>query len=206
MSRRRGRRRARRRSSRPRCTRCARACRARCRRSRSSTSPTASTARAAPGPRPPSTAPSSSARTARRPWRTRPPRARSIARLLRSHGRISKLREQPDRWLEAQGRLAEPLLAAARERPLRAHLVGRRVRARRRALRGLASPDEAVFYTSGRTSNEAAFLYQLFVREFGTNNLPDCSNMCHESSGVGLGEMIGVGKGTVCSRTSRRPI
>ena len=60
-----------------------------------------------------------------------------------------------------------------------------------------ASPNEAVFYTSGRTSNEAAFLYQLFVRTFGTNNLPDCSNMCHESSGVGLGETIGIGKGTV---------
>ncbi len=59
------------------------------------------------------------------------------------------------------------------------------------------SPDEAVFYTSGRTSNEAAFLYQLMVRLYGTNNLPDCSNMCHESSGVGLGETIGIGKGTV---------
>lgn len=58
-------------------------------------------------------------------------------------------------------------------------------------------PNEAVFYTSGRTSNEAAFLYQLLVRLYGTNNLPDCSNMCHESSGVGLGETIGIGKGTV---------
>src|SRR5690606_14729524 len=61
----------------------------------------------------------------------------------------------------------------------------------------LASPDEALFYTSGRTSNEAAFLYQLFVRVFGTNNLPDCSNMCHEASGVAMGEQIGIGKGTV---------
>ena len=58
-------------------------------------------------------------------------------------------------------------------------------------------PDEAVFYTSGRTSNEAAFVYQLFVRAFGTNNLPDCSNMCHESSGAALTETIGVGKGSV---------
>lgn len=58
-------------------------------------------------------------------------------------------------------------------------------------------PDEAVFYTSGRTSNEAAFLYQLLVRNYGTNNLPDCSNMCHESSGVGLGETLGIGKGSV---------
>ncbi len=65
------------------------------------------------------------------------------------------------------------------------------------ALNALSSPDEAVFYTSGRTSNEAAFLYQLFVREYGTNNLPDCSNMCHESSGVALGESLGIGKGSV---------
>jgi molybdopterin-dependent oxidoreductase alpha subunit len=64
-------------------------------------------------------------------------------------------------------------------------------------LNALTSPHHAVFYTSGRASNEAAYLYQLFVRQFGTNNLPDCSNMCHESSGVGLNETIGVGKGTV---------
>ncbi len=66
-----------------------------------------------------------------------------------------------------------------------------------RALNRLSTPDEALFYTSGRTSNEAAFLYQLFVREYGTNNLPDCSNMCHESSGVALGESLGIGKGSV---------
>ncbi|WP_025762182.1 FdhF/YdeP family oxidoreductase [Dyadobacter tibetensis] len=65
------------------------------------------------------------------------------------------------------------------------------------ALNALVSPDEAIFYTSGRTSNEAAFLYQLFAREFGTNNMPDCSNMCHESSGVALGESLGIGKGSV---------
>jgi molybdopterin-dependent oxidoreductase alpha subunit len=64
-------------------------------------------------------------------------------------------------------------------------------------LNSLNSPDEALFYTSGRTSNEAAFLYQLFVRQFGTNNLPDCSNMCHESSGVALVETLGIGKGSV---------
>ncbi|QKJ30108.1 FdhF/YdeP family oxidoreductase [Mucilaginibacter mali] len=64
-------------------------------------------------------------------------------------------------------------------------------------LNGLSSPDEAAFYTSGRTSNEASFVYQLFAREFGTNNMPDCSNMCHESTGVGLAEVIGIGKGTV---------
>jgi molybdopterin-dependent oxidoreductase alpha subunit len=64
-------------------------------------------------------------------------------------------------------------------------------------LNGLNDPNEAIFYTSGRTSNEAAFLYQLFVRQFGTNNLPDCSNMCHESSGVALSETVGIGKGSV---------
>jgi molybdopterin-dependent oxidoreductase alpha subunit len=64
-------------------------------------------------------------------------------------------------------------------------------------LNALPSPDEAIFYTSGRTSNEAAFLYQLFVREYGTNNLPDCSNMCHESSGLALLESLGIGKGSV---------
>ncbi|MGF7039481.1 FdhF/YdeP family oxidoreductase [Mucilaginibacter lappiensis] len=64
-------------------------------------------------------------------------------------------------------------------------------------LNGLASPNEAAFYTSGRTSNEASFMYQLFVREYGTNNLPDCSNMCHESTGVALADSIGIGKGTV---------
>ncbi|MEA1786338.1 FdhF/YdeP family oxidoreductase [Arenibacter sp. GZD96] len=64
-------------------------------------------------------------------------------------------------------------------------------------LNGLKSPNEAIFYTSGRTSNEAAFLYQLFVRAYGTNNLPDCSNMCHESSGVALSETLGIGKGSV---------
>ncbi|MEO0734866.1 MAG: molybdopterin-dependent oxidoreductase, partial [Bacteroidota bacterium] len=64
-------------------------------------------------------------------------------------------------------------------------------------LNGLADPNEAIFYTSGRASNEAAFLYQLFVRQFGTNNLPDCSNMCHESTGTALSETLGLGKGSV---------
>ena len=67
-------------------------------------------------------------------------------------------------------------------------------------LKALDSPDEAVFYTSGRATNEAAFLYQLMVRQFGTNNLPDCSNMCHESSGAALNASVGVGKGTVSLR------
>src|SRR6201998_2960974 len=66
-----------------------------------------------------------------------------------------------------------------------------------RHLNALPDPNMAEFYTSGRTSNEAAFLYQLFVREYGTNNFPDCSNMCHEAISVGLPQSIGVGKGTV---------
>ncbi|MDP0983693.1 CbbBc protein, partial [Klebsiella variicola] len=64
-------------------------------------------------------------------------------------------------------------------------------------LRGLDRPDQAEFYTSGRASNEAAYLYQLFARAYGTNNFPDCSNMCHEASGVALIDAIGIGKGTV---------
>jgi len=66
-----------------------------------------------------------------------------------------------------------------------------------RELNSLTDPNEAEFYTSGRTSNEAAFMYQLFARRFGTNNFPDCSNMCHEPTSVGLPESIGIGKGTV---------
>jgi molybdopterin-dependent oxidoreductase alpha subunit len=110
---------------------------------------------------------------------------------------VEALLAESGRWLEAQGRLAEPMLrrrGSAHYEPIAwdaafAH-VGR-------ALRALGAPGRAVFYTSGRASNEAAFLWQLFVRRFGTNNLPDCSNLCHESSGTGLAEMIGVGKGTV---------
>ncbi len=110
---------------------------------------------------------------------------------------VAELADHSDFWLNEQGRIAQPLVL----RPGSEHyepidwddafvLVARELRA-------LASPDEAIFYTSGRTSNEAAFLFQLFARAYGTNNLPDCSNMCHESSGAGLKETIGVGKGTV---------
>jgi molybdopterin-dependent oxidoreductase alpha subunit len=110
---------------------------------------------------------------------------------------VERLRAQSDHWLEHQGRLAEPLwrpAGASHYQPIAWDDAFARVA---QALHALASPDDAVFYTSGRTSNEAAFLYQLFARQLGTNNLPDCSNMCHESSGVGLGDSIGVGKGTV---------
>ena len=110
---------------------------------------------------------------------------------------IDELADRSDYWLGQQGRLTEPVYRAAGDdhyRPIAWDAAFALVADR---LRSLASPDRAVFYTSGRTSNEAAFLYQLFVRAFGTNNLPDCSNMCHESSGVALGETIGIGKGTV---------
>ncbi len=110
---------------------------------------------------------------------------------------IPALLAQPDQWLEAQGRLTHPMIRRAGSdcyEPIGWDEALARIGER---LRGLGSPDEAIFYTSGRTSNEAAFLYQLFVRLYGTNNLPDCSNMCHESSGTGLTEVIGAGKGTV---------
>jgi len=110
---------------------------------------------------------------------------------------VPRLLEQSDYWLESQGRLTQPMLLREGSSHYEPVSWDDAFGVLAEELRGLDSPDEAVFYTSGRTSNEAAFLYQLFVRMFGTNNLPDCSNMCHESSGVGLGESIGVGKGTV---------
>ncbi len=110
---------------------------------------------------------------------------------------IADLRGHDDFWLGQQGRLTHPMIldeGATHYRPLSWDDALDEVAA---ALRGLDDPDQAIFYTSGRTSNEAAFLYQLLVRGMGTNNLPDCSNMCHESSGSALGETIGIGKGTV---------
>jgi molybdopterin-dependent oxidoreductase alpha subunit len=110
---------------------------------------------------------------------------------------VRELAEQSDLWLNQQGRLTYPMVlregAEHYERiqwPDAFALIAQELNA-------LVSPHEAIFYTSGRTSNEAAFLYQLFVRRFGTNNLPDCSNMCHESSGTGMKEALGFGKGTV---------
>jgi len=110
---------------------------------------------------------------------------------------VSELTRQSDMWLNDQGRLTHPMLlrrGSDHYEPVSWDEAFKLIAVELNALR---SPDEAVFYTSGRTSNEAAFLYQLFVRQFGTNNLPDCSNMCHESSGSALSESIGVGKGTV---------
>ncbi len=110
---------------------------------------------------------------------------------------MAELATHDDRFLEAQGRLTEPMRydeASDHYVPIAWDEAFTQIAT---ALQGLASPDEAIFYTSGRTSNEAAFLYQLLVREFGTNNLPDCSNMCHEPSGVAMNEQIGSGKGSV---------
>lgn len=110
---------------------------------------------------------------------------------------VSELEQHSDYWLEEQGRLTEPMRydrATDRYVPIG---WGDAFTTIARNLNALDSPDKAEFYTSGRTSNEAAFLYQLFVRRFGTNNLPDCSNMCHEATSVGLPESIGIGKGTV---------
>ncbi|HUF03518.1 MAG TPA: FdhF/YdeP family oxidoreductase [Aridibacter sp.] len=110
---------------------------------------------------------------------------------------VAELSHRSDYWLNKQGRIEQPLYlarGAAHYEPISWKSAFAMIA---EELNSLDSPDEAVFYTSGRTSNEAAFLYQLFVRQFGTNNLPDCSNMCHESSGAALGETIGIGKGTV---------
>jgi molybdopterin-dependent oxidoreductase alpha subunit len=110
---------------------------------------------------------------------------------------VSEMLAWGDFELEAMGRLTEPLVYDATTDRYRPITWDEAFATIARHLRTLPSPDEAIFYTSGRTSNEAAFLYQLFVREFGTNNFPDCSNMCHEPSGMGLKESVGVGKGTV---------
>ena len=110
---------------------------------------------------------------------------------------VADLATRSGYWLGQQGRLTHPVFlpeGGTHYEPVsweRAFdIIGEEIAA-------CGSPDESVFYTSGRTSNEAAFLYQLFARELGTNNLPDCSNMCHESSGSALSETIGIGKGSV---------
>lgn len=115
---------------------------------------------------------------------------------FRTHS-VAELAELNDYEIGKKGRVAEPVYlapGATHYQPITWDDAFQRIATH---LNSLASPDEAIFYTSGRTSNEAAFLYQLFVREFGTNNLPDCSNMCHESSGVALIETLGTGKGSV---------
>ncbi|MBV7414979.1 FdhF/YdeP family oxidoreductase [Aeromonas sp. sif2433] len=110
---------------------------------------------------------------------------------------VRRLASQSDYWLEYQGRLTEPLRynpASDHYEPVSWDEAFAIIATK---LQSLASPDEVEFYTSGRASNEASYLYQLFGRLYGTNNFPDCSNMCHEASGVGLIQSVGVGKGTV---------
>jgi molybdopterin-dependent oxidoreductase alpha subunit len=110
---------------------------------------------------------------------------------------VVDLQQRPEYWLSQQGRLTHPMVLRPGDthyRPIGWDEAYQLIAAE---LRQLDNAGEAVFYTSGRTSNEAAFLYQLMVRSFGTNNLPDCSNMCHESSGAALSQSIGIGKGSV---------
>ncbi|MEI2298906.1 FdhF/YdeP family oxidoreductase [Ensifer sp. MJa1] len=110
---------------------------------------------------------------------------------------LSQLRELTDYELELNGRLTHPMrydAASDRYLPVAWEEAFAQIGD---ILRELDDPNQAEFYTSGRASNEAAYLYQLFVRVFGTNNFPDCSNMCHEASGIALRQAIGVGKGTV---------
>ena len=122
---------------------------------------------------------------------------RSIGASFFAQHSVQELGEMSDFELGKLGRLTEPMIlskGASHYEPISWKGAFQRIADK---LNGLASPDEALFYTSGRTSNEAAYLYQLFVRDYGTNNLPDCSNMCHESSGVALSETLGIGKGSV---------
>ncbi|NUK33891.1 FdhF/YdeP family oxidoreductase [Streptomyces lunaelactis] len=110
---------------------------------------------------------------------------------------VADLASRSGYWLGQQGRITQPMYLPEGAERYEAVTWERAFAIIAEELTALESPDEALFYTSGRTSNEAAFLLQLFAREFGTNNLPDCSNMCHESSGSALTETIGVGKGSV---------
>ena len=110
---------------------------------------------------------------------------------------VADLSRKPDHWLNSQGRLTHPMILRPDSQHYEPIAWQSAFEIIADHLSSLDNPDEAIFYTSGRTSNEAAFLWQLLARRLGTNNLPDCSNMCHESSGVALGDSIGIGKGTV---------
>ncbi|WP_019634271.1 FdhF/YdeP family oxidoreductase [Actinomadura atramentaria] len=122
---------------------------------------------------------------------------RRVTRAFFAEHDVDDLAVRSDHWLGQQGRLTEPMVLRPGSRHYEPISWDEAFRVAADHLTALDSPDEAVFYTSGRTSNEAAFAYQLLVRAFGTNNLPDCSNMCHESSGSALVETLGVGKGSV---------
>ncbi|MDQ3633382.1 MAG: FdhF/YdeP family oxidoreductase [Acidobacteriota bacterium] len=110
---------------------------------------------------------------------------------------VEELSDKDDHWLNLQGRISQPFVLRENATHYEPISWQDAFQLLAEELNSLASPDEAIFYTSGRTSNETAFLYQLFVRQFGTNNMPDCSNMCHESTSVGLAESTGVGKANV---------
>src|SRR4051794_17172173 len=122
---------------------------------------------------------------------------RTVGRDFFAQHSVQELAGKTDWWLGQQGRLLEPMIKPAGRDHYQPISWDEALDLIATELRSLDSPDQATFYTSGRTSNEAAFLYQLMVRGYGTNNLPDCSNMCHESSGSALNEAIGVGKGSV---------
>jgi len=110
---------------------------------------------------------------------------------------LAELEGHTDYWLGQQGRITHPMVRRAGATHYTPASWDEAYDVIAAHLRGLASPDQAIFYTSGKTSNEAAFTYQLLARSFGTNNMPDCSNMCHESTSVALTETIGIGKGSV---------
>ncbi|MCB1106434.1 MAG: molybdopterin-dependent oxidoreductase, partial [Cephaloticoccus sp.] len=120
-----------------------------------------------------------------------------VARTFFAEHSVDDLATRSEYWLGKQGRLVEPMVKRPGSRHYEPISWDDAFATVADHLNRLGSPDQAAFYTSGRASNEAAFVYQLFARAFGTNNLPDCSNMCHESSGVALTEAIGIGKGTV---------
>lgn len=123
--------------------------------------------------------------------------SKTVGRDFFSQYSVSQLLKQSDYWLEYQGRLTEPMRYNSDTDHYQPISWTNAVELIAEHLNSLSSPDLAEFYTSGRASNEAAFMYQLFGRLFGTNNFPDCSNMCHEASGVALKQAIGIGKGTV---------
>lgn len=110
---------------------------------------------------------------------------------------VAELSQKSDYWLGKSGRITHPMVLKANSQHYEPIAWDDAFAMIAQELNSLDSPNEAIFYTSGRTSNEAAFMYQLFVRQLGTNNLPDCSNMCHESSGTALSETLGIGKGSV---------
>src|SRR5246127_252445 len=121
---------------------------------------------------------------------------RITRKFFREHS-ISELATKSDMWLNEQGRLTEPMVKRPGSDYYEPIGWDDALDLLATQLRELDSPDEALFYTSGRVSNEAAFALQLFARALGTNNLPDCSNMCHESRGSALQQTLGVGKGSV---------